>query len=323
MADPTVIANIKKAAAQAGADPVAMLATSLVEDGARPGVVGDQGTSFGPFQFHVGGALGNHPASWADTPAAYLNRAQEFARLQVHGGKGAAAVQRPANPAGYAQRVQGELGQARQLLGSTAPAAPLAGSQPKATAPITVGSTPGIQTSDAADIGNPILQSILDSNAKLAGINSITLPVATPIAPRATPAPVKVDPAAIGTGGLDKTGQNIVNVARKYLGTAYQWGGASPKTGFDCSGLLQWAAAQSGLKIPRTSEQQFKAGKPVPTSQLRPGDAVFFEPKADGPGHVGIYVGGGKYIESPHTGDVVKIATLNTRSDFVGARRFT
>lgn len=321
MADPGVIASIKKAAATAGADPVAMLATSLVEDGARPGVVGDQGTSFGPFQFHVGGALGSHPASWADTPAAYLNRAQEFARLGVHGGKGAAAIQRPADPTGYAAKVQAELGQARQLLGSATPALPAPSTQPQPTAPITVGNT--LQTSDAADIGNPILQSILDSNSKLAGISSITLPVATPIAPRATPAPVKVDPSAIGTGGLDKTGQNIVNVARKYLGTAYQWGGASPKTGFDCSGLLQWAAAQSGLKIPRTSEQQFKAGKPVPTSQLRPGDAVFFEPKADGPGHVGIYVGAGKYIESPHTGDVVKIATLNTRSDFVGARRFT
>lgn len=127
MADPTVINWIKRAAAQTKADPVAMLATSLTEDGARLGVKGDQGTSFGPFQFHTGGALGSHPPAWASTYAAILNRAQEFARLGVHGGKGAAAIQRPADPAGYAQKVQARLAEARQLLGQTAASKPASG----------------------------------------------------------------------------------------------------------------------------------------------------------------------------------------------------
>lgn len=124
MADPTVVNWIKRAAAQTKADPAALLATSLTEDGARLGVMGDNGTSAGPFQFHRGGALGSHPFAWASTYAAVLNRAQEFARLQVHGGKGAAAVQRPADPAGYAQKVQARLAEARQLLGQTGPASP-------------------------------------------------------------------------------------------------------------------------------------------------------------------------------------------------------
>lgn len=307
MADPRVIQGIRVAARKAGADPAALLATALTEDGARPGIVGDQGTSFGAFQFHRGGALGTHPASWADSPAAYLNRAQEFARLQVHGGKGAAAVQRPADPLGYAQKVQANLGEARRLLGSSVPLA-----KPKHT--VQIGEQPD-------HIGNSMLQSLIDSSASNAGIASIKLPVATPIAPRATPAPVKVSQDAKGTGAVDAKGASIVEVARRYLGTPYLWGGASPKTGFDCSGLLQWAASKSGIQVPRTSQQQFKAGTPVAPNRLEPGDAVFFAKGGD-VHHVGIYVGGGKFIEAPHTGAVVRISSLAGRKDYVGARRF-
>jgi cell wall-associated NlpC family hydrolase len=312
MADPGVIQNIRKAARATGADPAALLATSLVETGARPGIVGDQGTSFGPFQFHQGGALGTHNRQWADSYAAYLNRAQEFKRLGVHGGAGAAAVQRPADPTGYASKVQADLGEARRLLGSTAPP-----SQPT-LAPqahqVNVGGGQDL-------IGNGLLQSLINANAENAGISSIKIPVATPIAPRATPAPVHVDASAQGTGQVDAKGASIVEVARRYLGTKYLWGGASPKTGFDCSGLLQWAAAQSGIRIPRTTYQQVKAGRPVAPSQIQPGDAVFFgNPNA--PHHVGVAIGGGKFIEAPHTGAVVRISSLAGRRDFAGARRF-
>lgn len=312
MADPRVIANIRKAAQQAGADPAALLATALTESGARPGIVGDQGTSFGAFQFHRGGALGSHAPAWADTPAAYLNRAQEFKRLGVHGGKGAAAVQRPADPAGYALKVQGNLAQARRLLGSAAPAVPAAGTTRKPTAPL-------VEHPDL--VGNTLLQSLIDSSAANAGISTIQLPVATPIAPRPTPAPVHVDKNARGTGAVDSKGAAIVEVARRYLGTDYKWGGASPKTGFDCSGLLQWAAAQSGIKIPRRTYEQVKAGTPVAPAHLQAGDAVFFARGRD-VHHVGIYIGGGKFLEAPHTGAVVRISNLAGRKDFVAARRY-
>lgn len=177
---------------------------------------------------------------------------------------------------------------------------------------------------------NPI-QNVINQNAQLAGIPTITLPAqalptaqlppATPLAPRKTPAPVKVEPDAQGTGAVSAQGVSIVEVARRYLGTKYVWGGASPKTGFDCSGLLQWAAAQSGLKIPRTTYEQVKAGTPVQPGQLREGDAVFFGSPSN-VHHVGIYIGGGKFLEAPHTGAVVRISTLAGRRDFVAARRY-
>lgn len=115
--DPEVVDWIRRAAREAGADPAALLATSLMESGAQRGRVGDSGTSFGPFQFHVGGALGSHTPQWANTYAAVLNRAQEFARLGVHRGQGAAAVQRPASPGVYAAGVNGLLARANTILG--------------------------------------------------------------------------------------------------------------------------------------------------------------------------------------------------------------
>jgi hypothetical protein len=115
--DPQLVDWINQAAGETGADPVALLATSLMESGGKlHGSAGDKGTSFGPFQFHIGGALGTHPPSWASTYAAILNRATEFARLGVRGGRGAALVQRPADPKLYAQGVDGLLAQAHAIL---------------------------------------------------------------------------------------------------------------------------------------------------------------------------------------------------------------
>lgn len=115
--DQQLITWIKQASSATGADPVALLATSLQESGGKlHGPAGDKGTSFGPFQFHIGGALANHPPSWASTYAAILNRATEFARLGVRGGRGAAAVQRPADPKLYAMGVDSLMGQAHAIL---------------------------------------------------------------------------------------------------------------------------------------------------------------------------------------------------------------
>lgn len=310
MASPKVIQGIKQAAAQTGADPVALLATSLVESGANTGEVGDQGTSFGPFMFHEGGALGSHSPAWANSQAAILNRAQQFARLGVHGGIGAAAVQRPLNPTAYAQKVNADEAEARQLLGQTSAAGPSVAmpSVGDALASSIISPTPGVSG----------LQGLIDANAKNAGIASITLP-----APRAQPLPVAVAPGAGVPTGVDRTGAAIVQTARKYLGVPYQWGGTNPKTGLDCSGLLQLVAKQNGINIPRTTYQQFKTGTPISKNQLQPGDAVFFEPGSSGPGHVGIYIGGGKYLDAPHTGTVVQIQSLAANPTYVGARRFT
>jgi cell wall-associated NlpC family hydrolase len=131
-----------------------------------------------------------------------------------------------------------------------------------------------------------------------------------------------------------KATAGVVGAAQKWLGTPYSWGGGGPSgpskgfgrgastVGFDCSSLLQYAYAQQGKTIPRVTYDQWKTGKAVPNEALQPGDAVFFRPGQRGPEHVGIYVGEGKFVEAPKTGDVVKISDLAGRSDYMGARRW-
>jgi cell wall-associated NlpC family hydrolase len=108
-------------------------------------------------------------------------------------------------------------------------------------------------------------------------------------------------------------------IAMQYLGVPYVWGGASPSTGFDCSGLVMYVYAQLGIPLPHFAAAQYGMGVPVPRNQLQPGDLVFF----DNLNHVGISLGGNLFIDAPHTGDVVKISTITGwyTQNYVGARR--
>ena len=112
---------------------------------------------------------------------------------------------------------------------------------------------------------------------------------------------------------------NTVNTAKKYLGLSYTYGGTSPSTGFDCSGLTQYAFSKAGMSIPRVSYEQAAAGISVPRSQIRAGDLVAFNSPVS---HVGIYVGDGKFIHSPKPGDVVKLTNLSAMN-LTAIRRFT
>lgn len=113
----------------------------------------------------------------------------------------------------------------------------------------------------------------------------------------------------------------IIKLAAQYLGDPYHWGGASPQAGFDCSGFVQWLYGQKGISLPRTTFEQWKAGTPV-TGPLKPGDIVFFYKTAAGPDHEGLYIGNGQFIQSPHTGDVIKVSKLSDyKSVYMGARR--
>jgi cell wall-associated NlpC family hydrolase len=111
----------------------------------------------------------------------------------------------------------------------------------------------------------------------------------------------------------------VVGIAMRYLGVPYRWGGASPSTGFDCSGFTMYVFAQVGVSLPHYTGSQWNMGTPVSRDQLQAGDLVFF----NGLGHMGIYVGGGNFIHSPHTGDVVKISSMSGwyAQTYVGARR--
>jgi cell wall-associated NlpC family hydrolase len=128
--------------------------------------------------------------------------------------------------------------------------------------------------------------------------------------------------APIPTNGT--LGGKAVAIAERYLGVPYRWGGADPLTGFDCSGFTMYVYAQLGIGLTHYTGAQFYEGTRVPPDQLQPGDLVFFEPSARGPQHEGIYIGGGQFIQAPHTGDVVKISSLSEPAyqfGYVGAVR--
>jgi peptidoglycan endopeptidase LytE len=110
-----------------------------------------------------------------------------------------------------------------------------------------------------------------------------------------------------------------VDFARHLLGVRYRYGGSSPRTGFDCSGFVRFVFAHVGVHLPRVSYDQFDRGRRVSRQGLRPGDLVFFS----GAGHVGIYIGNGRFIHAPHSGTVVSIDSLHGSygHGFDGARR--
>jgi len=114
----------------------------------------------------------------------------------------------------------------------------------------------------------------------------------------------------------------LLSVATSLLGVRYTWGGASPVSGFDCSGFTWYAFSRLGIAIPRTADAQFYAGRPVIGDPL-PGDLVFFQTYDYGPSHVGIYLGNGAFVNS--IGSDVHVATFASpyfRGRYLGARRF-
>lgn len=124
----------------------------------------------------------------------------------------------------------------------------------------------------------------------------------------------------------NSVGARVVAIAERYLGVPYVWGGADPLTGFDCSGFTMFVYHQLGIDLTHFSGAQWYEGARVPPGELQPGDLVFFEAGANGPGHEGIYIGGGRFIHAPHTGDVVKISSLSEpwyALQYVGAVRPT
>ena len=118
-------------------------------------------------------------------------------------------------------------------------------------------------------------------------------------------------------------GQQAVTIAKRYLGIKYVYAGASPKKGFDCSGLTMYVYAQLGISLNHFTGDQFHQGYRIQRNQLLPGDLVFFYNQRGIPGHEGIYIGEGKFIHAPHTGDVVKISPMKGHYDevYMGAVR--
>jgi cell wall-associated NlpC family hydrolase len=139
----------------------------------------------------------------------------------------------------------------------------------------------------------------------VAALTGPAIPTGAAAAHQAAPAAVAVQPAS------GPASSSAVDVARRYLGVPYVFGGSNPAIGLDCSGLVQLVFRQLGVALPRTAQTQFAATVRVTQEQLQPGDLVFFSRTYIDPHdwitHVGIYVGNGLQINAPTEGQVVSI----------------
>ncbi|CAM5779982.1 C40 family peptidase [Castellaniella caeni] len=119
--------------------------------------------------------------------------------------------------------------------------------------------------------------------------------------------------------------KTMVSTAMKFLGVKYRYGGDAPGQGFDCSGLVAYAAEKSlGLKLPRTASGQAQTGISVDRDELRRGDLVFFNTRGRRYSHVGIYLGDRKFVHAPRTGAAIRVDSMDMaywRSRYNGARR--
>jgi peptidoglycan DL-endopeptidase CwlO len=142
--------------------------------------------------------------------------------------------------------------------------------------------------------------------------------LAAQAAAAASASPYSISPPPGGPPpALNANAQAALDAAYSMIGVPYQFGGSSPESGFDCSGFTMWAWAHAGVSLPHSSEMQYAVLPHVAQSDLQPGDLVFFYSPIH---HVGMYVGGGRMIDSPYTGTVVQVRAVEW-SVYVGAAR--
>ncbi|WP_395107642.1 NlpC/P60 family protein [Actinomadura sp. SCN-SB] len=144
-----------------------------------------------------------------------------------------------------------------------------------------------------------------------------------------SPLPKRGAAPAVDPAGASAKAMGAVKAALSQLGVPYSWGGGSPSgpsygvaqgsniKGFDCSGLTMYAYAQVGIRLPHYTGSQFTAGTRVTQSQLKPGDLVFFYSDLH---HMGMYIGKGRMVHAPQTGDVIKVSSISGRPFAGGVR---
>jgi cell wall-associated NlpC family hydrolase len=126
--------------------------------------------------------------------------------------------------------------------------------------------------------------------------------------------------------GLESIRQEIVSRALSFLGLPYRWGGYTPDQGFDCSGLTMAVYDLVGLRLPRTSQAQFRSGTPVLKQDIAKGDLVFFLGQNKSRiSHVGIYTGNGNFVHAPGKNKLIRVESLSSpyfEDRFAGARTY-
>jgi peptidoglycan DL-endopeptidase CwlO len=142
--------------------------------------------------------------------------------------------------------------------------------------------------------------------------------LAAQAAAAASASPYSISPPPGGPPpALNANAQAAIDAAYSVIGVPYQFGGSSPESGFDCSGLTMWAWSHAGVSLPHSSAMQYAVLPHVAQSDLQPGDLVFFYSPIH---HVGLYVGGGRMIDAPFTGTVVQMRSVEW-DVYVGAAR--
>jgi len=127
--------------------------------------------------------------------------------------------------------------------------------------------------------------------------------------------------------GKDYFRDQIVRTAESFVGLPYKWGGTSLSAGFDCSGLTMAVYQLNGLRLPRSSAEQYTYGKAITKKDLKKGDLVFFATSGGNKvSHVGVYVGGNQFIHAPSAGKSINTGSLSSRyykKRYVGAKTYT
>lgn len=209
------------------------------------------------------------------------------------------------------------IGQRLRVPGAPAPAAPPVAASPAAPPVAAPAGTPPVAAPSGA--GSPSAAPVEAPPAAAPEIQPPPQPAVE------APAPAVVRPRApVLPSRGPKWSSTIVALSTRFLGVRYRWGGTSPD-GFDCSGLLYYVFAHTGVSLPRTTYDMFYTGTPVPPEQVQTGDIVFFQTLQPGPSHAGIYLGDGRFIHSSSGFGRVTITPMNHRyygPRYLGARRF-
>lgn len=178
-----------------------------------------------------------------------------------------------------------------------------------------------------------VTQTIVDAKAdtapekarvnKVAAAKSVPVPTAVKVAQAKIVAKQAASkPKVVSRSAGPAADPGIIGYALSFRGTPYRFGGTSPSTGFDCSGFTRYVFGKFGISLPRASYDQYRAGSPVPKGDLKPGDLVFFTTYTNGASHVGIYMGGGRFVDSSNRGVVVQDMTSGYYGErYLGARR--